>query len=429
CALTNHDHLLIVGVCSIFYLLGLHQHLTGVAAVLNSVIACSIPANFTVYGHQSVELDFDAQHVAENLRQPEAAANWSRSFPPCDIRYSEYTPCEDRDRSLRFDREHHCPERNELLKGRIPRRMATSCRSSGRRAGIGPGSLTSPSEAHRQEGRPELDPGTGPAIPVASWGAYLLSRGILTMSFAPRDTHEAQVQFALERGVSAMVGVMASRKLPYPSRAFDMAHCSRCLIPWHKYGEAFKADTELWKKRLSYYKTVINQLEQKGRYRNMLVMNAHLGGFAAALVEDPVWVMYVVPVEAKLNTLGVVIYERGLIGTYMSWDDIDVIVMTKPIVDALQWDSQIIDHEDGPMVREKLLVTRKLYWTFPDVRRRSVLPLNQARNQEEEMKRQDHEEGTEGCNAMVYEVDLFICPLQCAKIKKEKKVRSYKGYY
>jgi hypothetical protein len=74
-------------------------------------------------------------------------------------------------------------------------------------------------------------------IKVASWGAYLLRRDILAMSFAPRDTHEAQVQFALERGVPAMIGIMASQRLPYPARAFDMAHCSRCLIPWHKYGK------------------------------------------------------------------------------------------------------------------------------------------------------------------------------------------------
>lgn len=74
-------------------------------------------------------------------------------------------------------------------------------------------------------------------LQVASFGAYLLKRDILTMSFAPRDTHEAQVQFALERGVPAMIGVMATRKLPYPARAFDMAHCSRCLIPWYDYGK------------------------------------------------------------------------------------------------------------------------------------------------------------------------------------------------
>lgn len=82
--------------------------------------------------------------------------------------------------------------------------------------------------------------------------------------------------------------------------------------------EVFQEDNELWKRRVSYYKTVNNQLGQTGRYRNLLDMNAYLGGFAAALVGDPVWVMNVVPVEAKVNTLGV-IYERGLIGTYQNW--------------------------------------------------------------------------------------------------------------
>lgn len=82
--------------------------------------------------------------------------------------------------------------------------------------------------------------------------------------------------------------------------------------------EIFQLNSELWKKRMSYYKAVNNQLRQPGRYRNLLDMNAYLGGFAAALVEDPVWVMNVVPVDAKINTLGV-IYERGLIGTYQNW--------------------------------------------------------------------------------------------------------------
>ncbi|GAB2220783.1 hypothetical protein Droror1_Dr00008455 [Drosera rotundifolia] len=67
---------------------------------------------------------------------------------------------------------------------------------------------------------------------VASWGAYLWKRNVIAMYFAPRDSHEAQVQFALERGVPAIIGVLGTIKLPYPSRAFDMGHCSRCLIPW-----------------------------------------------------------------------------------------------------------------------------------------------------------------------------------------------------
>jgi hypothetical protein len=48
-------------------------------------------------------------------------------------------------------------------------------------------------------------------VQVASWGAYLLNRNIITMSFASRDPHEAQVQFALERGVPAMMWILLGK--------------------------------------------------------------------------------------------------------------------------------------------------------------------------------------------------------------------------
>lgn len=82
--------------------------------------------------------------------------------------------------------------------------------------------------------------------------------------------------------------------------------------------EGFSEDTELWKKRVAHYKALDSQLAERGRYRNILDMNAWLGGFAAALVDDPVWVMNIIPAEAEVNTLGV-IFERGFIGTYQSW--------------------------------------------------------------------------------------------------------------
>jgi hypothetical protein len=82
--------------------------------------------------------------------------------------------------------------------------------------------------------------------------------------------------------------------------------------------EMFNENTELWKKRVAYYKTLDYQLAEPGRFRNLLDMNAYLGGFAAAMIDDPVWVMNVVPVEAEINTLGVV-FQRGLIGTYQNW--------------------------------------------------------------------------------------------------------------
>ena len=59
-----------------------------------------------------------------------------------------------------------------------------------------------------------LDVGCG----VASFSAYLLQLDIHTMSFAPKDGHENQIQFALERGI---------------------VHCSRCRVDWHENGIFF----------------------------------------------------------------------------------------------------------------------------------------------------------------------------------------------
>lgn len=73
-----------------------------------------------------------------------------------------------------------------------------------------------------------LDVGCG----VASFGAYLLSHDIIAMSLAPNDVHENQIQFALERGIPATLGVLGTKRLPYPSRSFELAHCSRCRIDW-----------------------------------------------------------------------------------------------------------------------------------------------------------------------------------------------------
>eukprot|EP00897_Mesotaenium_endlicherianum_P007565 jgi/Mesen1/6837/ME000351S05955 len=69
---------------------------------------------------------------------------------------------------------------------------------------------------------------------VASFSAALLPLGILTMSVAPRDVHENQMQMVLERGLPGMLGFLNRYRLPYPSQSFDMAHCSRCRIDWHE---------------------------------------------------------------------------------------------------------------------------------------------------------------------------------------------------
>lgn len=77
-----------------------------------------------------------------------------------------------------------------------------------------------------------LDVGCG----VASFGGYLFDRDVITMSLAPKDEHEAQVQFALERGIPAISAVMGTKRLPFPSMVFDIVHCARCRVPWHVEG-------------------------------------------------------------------------------------------------------------------------------------------------------------------------------------------------
>lgn len=396
------------------------------------------------------------------------------------------------------------------------------------------------------EVRTALDTGCG----VASFGAQLMDFDIITMSIAPRDVHESQVQFALERGLPAMLEVLSTYKLPYPSRSFDMAHCSRCLVQWTAYDglylmeidrvlrpggywvlsgppinwrhnykgwqrqpkdlekeqasiedlarrlcwkktaergpiavwrkptnhfhciqkskvlgsppfcavndpdvawytkmeacitplpkvndvqlvaggnmekwpkrlntapprivtgsiegvtiKIFNEDNQLWNRRVSHYARAFSSLAA-GKYRNIMDMNAGLGGFAAALSKYPVWVMNVVPSDMKNNTLGI-IYERGLIGTYMDWceafstyprtydlihangivsmymnkcdilgifiemdrilrpegaivirDHVDVIVKAKHVADQLRWHSWISHSENGPFHPEKIL--------------------------------------------------------------------------
>lgn len=552
-------------------------------------------------GSDANALDFEAHH-GEAASQDEEFER--RVFPPCDMKYSEYTPCEDTQHSLQFERERliyrerHCPVKGEELHCLIPAPPGykiplswPESRAFAWYANVPHKELTVEKAVQNwiiYEGDKFHFPGGGTMFPkgassyiddinkliplsdgsirtaldtgcgVASWGAYLFNRNILTMSFAPRDTHEAQVQFALERGVPAMLGVMASKRLPYPARAFDMAHCSRCLIPWKDYDgmylieidrvlrpggywilsgppinwqthwkgwkrteedlqeeqdaienlakrlcwkkvgqkgnlaiwqtawnhidcirnrrvfktphicqgedadaawyrkmgtcitplpeatnrkevaggplakwpqrltvvpprvltgtlpgitpESFEADTKLWRERVTYYKQSLLPPLALGRYRNIMDMNAGLGGFAAALGGDSVWVMNAMPPDVKYDTLGV-IYERGLIGTYQDWceafstyprtydlihaddifslyqdrcdisnillemdrilrpegavlirDDVDMLSKVMRLASSMRWETKMADHETGPLNNQKILIAVKTYW-------------------------------------------------------------------
>lgn len=598
------------GLCVIFYILGAWQNTafpkSDPSADVSNKLGCNAAGGATATSPKQVSslskpnLDFESHHQVD-LKD---ASPGTEKFPPCSMNFSEYTPCQDQSRGRKFARamlvyrERHCPANDELVRCLIPappgyqtpfkwpqsrdyawfhniphkelsieKAVQNWIQVDGDRFRFPGGGTMFPRGADAYiddinelipltDGsiRTAIDTGCG----VASWGAYLLKRNILAMSFAPRDTHEAQVQFALERGVPAMIGVMASMRIPYPARSFDMAHCSRCLIPWqsldglylievdrvlrpggywilsgppihwkkyyrgwertqedlkqeqdsieevaksicwkkviekddlsvwqkpinhnecirskkmhktphfcknenadaawYKKMEAcitplpevrdeddvsggglqrwpqralavpprisrgtipgltaakFEQDNELWKERMEHYTKLIPTLSH-GRYRNVMDMNAGLGGFAAAMDKYQVWVMNVVPANSDRDTLGV-IYERGFIGTYQDWceafstyprtydfihadnvfsmyqdrcdttnillemdrilrpegavvfrDSVEVLVKIQAIANGMRWESKIMDHESGPFNPEKILVAVKSYWT------------------------------------------------------------------
>ncbi|KAJ4876181.1 putative methyltransferase PMT17 [Raphanus sativus] len=588
------------GLCILFYVLGAWQNSNLPASY--SKMGCETQSNPSSSTSSSSSESFDLKsHNQDEFKETNQTIKY---FEPCDLSLSEYTPCEDRQRGRKFDRnmmkyrERHCPTKDELLYclippppnykipfkwpqsrdyawyGNIPHKELSVEKAvqnwiqvEGDRFRFPGGGTMFPRGADAYIDdiarlipltnggiRTAIDTGCG----VASFGAYLLKRDIMAVSFAPRDTHEAQVQFALERGVPAIIGIMGSRRLPYPARAFDLAHCSRCLIPWFKNDglylmevdrvlrpggywilsgppinwkqywrgwerteedlkqeqdsienvakslcwkkvtekgdlsiwqkpinhieckklkqnnksppicssdnadsawykdlepcvtplpntnnpeesaggaledwpdrafavpprilrgtiqdintEMFREDNEVWKERIAHYKKIVPELS-RGRFRNIMDMNAYLGGFAASMLKYPSWVMNVVPVDAEKQTLGV-IFERGLIGTYQDWcegfstyprtydmihagglfslyknkcdltlillemdrilrpegtvvlrDNVEMLTKVERIAKGMKWNTQIVDHEKGPYNPEKILVAVKTYWT------------------------------------------------------------------
>lgn len=66
----------------------------------------------------------------------------------------------------------------------------------------------------------------------------MLDRDVLTMSMAPKDEHEAQIQFALERGIPAFLSVIGTQQLTFPDNAYDLIHCARCRVHWDADGNS-----------------------------------------------------------------------------------------------------------------------------------------------------------------------------------------------
>ncbi|MCD9639217.1 hypothetical protein HAX54_023596 [Datura stramonium] len=85
---------------------------------------------------------------------------------------------------------------------------------------------------------------------------------------------------------------------------------------WMNNREKLIADNEHWKSIVDNSYLVGLGIDWSD-IRNVMDMKAINGGFAAALAQQKVWVMNVIPVHAP-NTLPM-IFERGLIGVYHDW--------------------------------------------------------------------------------------------------------------
>ncbi|KAB2020481.1 hypothetical protein ES319_D07G071300v1 [Gossypium barbadense] len=263
---------IVIGLCCFFYILGAWQR-SGfgkgdkIASAITKQTDCSVISN----------LNYETHH-GDDVVTADGSDKAAKEFPSCHAKYVDYTPCQDQMRAMKFPRdnmiyrERHCPPEDEKLQCLIPapKGYATpfpwpQSRDYVPFANAPYKSLTVEKAVQnwiQYEGNVFRFPGGGTQFPrgadtyinqlasaipidngmvrtaldtgcgVASLGAYLFKKNVITMSFAPRDSHEAQVQFALERGVPAVIGVLGSIKMPFATRAFDMAHCSRCLIPW-----------------------------------------------------------------------------------------------------------------------------------------------------------------------------------------------------
>lgn len=107
---------IVAGLCCFFYILGSWQN-GGTLGTLSGKAgdaACATVAS---------ALDFGAHHGESSTTNDGLKIE---QFPACDMKYSEYTPCEDPVRALKFPRpeleyrERHCPEKDELLRCLIP---------------------------------------------------------------------------------------------------------------------------------------------------------------------------------------------------------------------------------------------------------------------------------------------------------------------
>ncbi|KAK1407301.1 hypothetical protein QVD17_38915 [Tagetes erecta] len=263
---------ILFGLCCFFYLLGAWQRSgfgkgDSIAHEIAKKADCSVISNLNIETHHGVEVK-----NSDDLKLD------YKLFPTCDDGYIDFTPCHDQTHLMNFPQdkmnvgERHCPCDDEKLHCLIPapKGYATpfpwpQSRDYVSFANVPDNNLIVEMAVQNWikyegnvfrflGGEPQFPDGVdayidqmASVIPIgngivrtaldtgcgaASLGAYLFKNNVITMSFSPKDSNEAEIQFALERGVPAFINDLVTIKLPFPSRSFDMAHCSHCSIPW-----------------------------------------------------------------------------------------------------------------------------------------------------------------------------------------------------
>ncbi|KAL6979827.1 hypothetical protein U1Q18_021483 [Sarracenia purpurea var. burkii] len=110
---------IVLGLCCFFYLLGAWQKIgfgnsDGIALDITKQTDCKVFST----------LDFESHH--NEIPMTGSSEPKAKAFEPCDVRYTDYTPCQEQDRAMTFPRENmiyrerHCPPEEEKLRCLVP---------------------------------------------------------------------------------------------------------------------------------------------------------------------------------------------------------------------------------------------------------------------------------------------------------------------
>lgn len=111
------------GLCILSYIMGAWKNTPSPNSQTEilSKVDCNVGSTTSGMSSSATNLNFESHHQIDVND-----SGGAQEFPPCDMSFSEYTPCQDPVRGRKFDRnmlkyrERHCPAKEELLNCLIP---------------------------------------------------------------------------------------------------------------------------------------------------------------------------------------------------------------------------------------------------------------------------------------------------------------------